>query len=128
MRKRKVILRRCDEYNPKLIQGIIKEAMEELGEKPKGRILIKPNVVTANKQYIFDSYTNRNVTEAMVNVLRESYGAGGNITIGESGGIGLPTRLFFAESDYDKLSKRLNVPLVDLNEEELRTVTLKKAG
>ncbi|MCU0845651.1 MAG: DUF362 domain-containing protein [Spirochaetes bacterium] len=127
MRKRKVILRRCDEYNPKVIQGIIREAMEELGEKPKGKILIKPNVVTANKQYIFDSYTNRNVTEAMVNVLRESYGADGNITIGESGGIGLPTRLFFAESDYDKLSKRLNVPLVDLNEEELRTVTLKKA-
>jgi len=127
MRERKVILRRCDEYEPSVIQGIIKEAMEELGEKPRGKILIKPNIVTANKQYIFDAYTHRDMMEAMVKVLRESYGAGDSITIGESGGIGLPTRMFFAESDYDKLAKRLNVPLVDLNEEELRTVSLKKA-
>lgn len=127
MAERKVIIRKCEEYRPDLIQGIIKEAMEELGEKPRGKVLIKPNVVTANKQYIFDSYTHLSVVESMVKVLREQHGADGNISIGESGGIGLPTRMFFAESDYDKLAKRIKVPLADFNEEECRTVELKRA-
>jgi len=127
MHKRKVIIRKCDKYDVGTIQGIIREGMEELGAKPRGRILIKPNIVSANKQYIHDSYTHLDVVESMVNVLRQSYGADGNITIGESGGIGLPTRMFFAESDFDRLSKRLKVPLVDFNEQEQKAVVLKKA-
>ncbi len=127
MATKKVIIRKCDDYDQGKISTIIREAMEELGERPRGRILIKPNVVTANKEYIHHSYTDLAIIESMVGVLRESYEADGNITIGESGGIGLPTRMFFAESDYDKLAKRLNVPLRDFNEEGTREVVLKKA-
>ncbi len=127
MKQRKVIIRKCDDYNQEKISTIIRESMEELGAQPRGRILIKPNVVTANKEYIHHSYTDPAMIESMVGVLRESYGADGNITIGESGGIGLPTRMFFAESDYDKLAKRLNVPLRDFNEEGTHEVVLKKA-
>ncbi len=127
MAERKVIIRRCGEYNPDTIRGLIREAMEELGARPRGNILIKPNVVTANKQYIFDSYTHPAVVEAMVNTLREDRGIKENITIGESGGIGLPTRMFFAESDYDRLARRLGVHLADFNEEQCRPVELKRA-
>ncbi len=124
---RSVIIRKCDEYNIDTIAGIIREGMEELGERPRGRILIKPNVVTANKEYIHHSYTSPVVIESMVNTLRTHYQADGNITIGESGGIGIPTRLFFADSGYRKLSKKLGVRLSDFNEEETRKVALHRA-
>lgn len=126
MKKRKVIIRKCDEYKLETLQGIIREGIEELGEKPAGKILIKPNVVAANKQYIHHSYTGHTVIEALVSVLRESHQAE-DITLGESGGIGIPTRLFFRESDYDKLAKRIGVPLVDFNEQQTRRVSLSKA-
>ncbi|MCP4131305.1 MAG: DUF362 domain-containing protein [bacterium] len=125
-KQRTVIIRKCDEYNIDTIRSLIKEGIEELGEKPKGRIFIKPNVVTANKEYIQHSYTEPRMLEAMVHTLREDYGQQ-TITMGESGGIGMPTRLFFAESGIKKLSKKLKVPLVDLNEEQTREITLKNA-
>ncbi|RJP82456.1 MAG: DUF362 domain-containing protein [Desulfobacteraceae bacterium] len=126
MTKRKVILRKCETYDVDTLSGIIREGMEELGEKPRGRILIKPNIVTANKDYIHHSFTAPPVMEAMVNVLRQACDPE-TITMGESGGIGLPTRMFFSESDYYKLAKRLEIPLVDFNEEQTREVSLHRA-
>jgi hypothetical protein len=35
--------------------------------------------------------------------------------------------MFFSESGFDALTKRLKVPLADFNEEELREVPLRKA-
>ena len=52
--KKKVILRRCETYDPDLISGIIAESLKDLKKRPKGKTLIKPNVVSANKGYIFD--------------------------------------------------------------------------
>lgn len=123
---RSVILRKCNEYRVDTIASLIREAMEELNAQPRGRILIKPNVVTANKEYIHHSYTNPDVIEAMVHTLRAHYEAD-DITIGESGGIGIPTRLFFADSGYRSLARRLNVTLSDFNEEETINVELKRA-
>lgn len=126
MKERKVIIRKCDSYDIDTMRGIIKESMEELGEKPHGKVLIKPNIVTANKEYIHHSYTAREAMEAMVTLLQRDFSPE-KITIGESGGIGMPTRMFFAESDYYRLAKKLGVPLVDFNEEETTVVPLKKA-
>ena len=125
-KKRKVIIRRCDEYREDLLRGIIREGMEELGARPRGRILIKPNVVTANTEYIHHSYTQPLVVESMVGVLRDMI-PGAEITVGESGGIGIPTRLFFRDSGFRKMAGRIGVPLVDFNEEAVETITLKKA-
>jgi uncharacterized protein (DUF362 family) len=126
VKKRKVIIRRCEAYDVDRIASIIKDAMAELGETPRGRILIKPNVVTANKGYIHHSYTEPRVVEAMVTSLRESNSEAG-ITIGESGGIAIPTRMFFTDSGYYEMGKRLGVPVVDFNEEETRQVALDRA-
>jgi len=125
-KKRKVIIRKCDEYDKARLQSIIKESIDELGEKPRGKILIKPNIVTANREYIHHSFTEPRILESMVNVLRNDFNET-DITIGESGGIGMPTRLFFAESGIQKMCKSINVPLVDLNEEQTKKVDLKKA-
>ncbi len=120
----RVILRKCDDYAVSRIAGIVGEGATDLGRIPRGRVLIKPNVVTANKQYIHHSYTHPAVTEAVVAVCRNA--GAGRIHIGESGGYGIPTRLFFAESGYAALCRRLGVDLVDFNEHTLRRVPLHK--
>lgn len=124
--QRKVIIRQCDRYDRDKIQAIIKEGMDELGITPKGKILIKPNIVTANKEYIHHSFTQPAMLAAMVKSLRQDFGQE-QITIGESGGIGMPSRMFFSESGIRQMSRDLDVPLVDFNEEQVKTICLEKA-
>ncbi len=124
-RQRRVILRRCDDYTPETLEAIITESVRELGLVPRGRVLIKPNIVTANKGYIHHSYTEPAMIRAMVQSLRSGFGAD-QITIGESGGIGMPSRMFFAESGIAPLAKKLKVPIKDFNEEAVKTVPLEK--
>lgn len=124
--ERKVIIKKCDTYDKQTIHEIIKQGLDELGVVPAGNILIKPNIVTANKDYIHHSFTEPTMLEAMVDTLRQDYRQD-RITIGESGGIGIPTRMFFSESGIGRMCKRLNVPLVDFNEEAARVVPLEKA-
>jgi uncharacterized protein (DUF362 family) len=97
--------------------------MQDLGEKPSGKIFIKPNVVMANTDYVHHAHTEPHVVEAMVNHLREQE-SDPDITLGESGGIGMPTRLMFTESGYRELAKRINVPLRNFNIERTREVRL----
>jgi uncharacterized protein (DUF362 family) len=124
--ERKVIIRKCDAYDHETILRIIKDGIVELGQRPKGKILIKPNIVTANKEYIHHSYTEPTMLGAMVDCLRNDFHQE-KITIGESGGIGMPSRMFFAESGIKELTDKLNVPLVDFNEEQAKKVSLEKA-
>ncbi len=125
MGKPRVILRKCDEYNADAIQGIIRESVKDLKLDIKGKVFIKPNVVSANKNYIHNSFTHPLVVESMVRLLRER--GVNDITIGESGGYGIPSRLFLKESGYFDLASRLDVPVIDLNEHAHEKVTLKKA-
>ena len=123
--KPRVILKACGSYDREALKILISQGMAELGLKPVGKVLVKPNVVTANKGYIHHSYTEPTMVEAMVQALR---GAGAEaITIGESGGIGIPTRLFFAESGMQKAADRVGVPLVDFSEEKTCKKKLEKA-
>jgi uncharacterized protein (DUF362 family) len=122
--KKRVILRKCATYDPDRVTSIIRESLADLGKKPKGKVLIKPNVVSANKRYIFDSYTHPTVVGGAVDVLRE-YGIS-DLTVGESGGYGIPSRLFLSEAGYYELSKKKNFKLIDFNEEAQVTVPLKK--
>jgi uncharacterized protein (DUF362 family) len=126
MKARKVVIRRCDEYDPSALRGIIREGIEELREAPSGRILLKPNVVTANREYVHHSYTEPRVTEAIVDVLRQRERAC-DVTIGESGAIGMPTRMSFADSGYLEMARRLKVPLRNFNTERTREVGLARA-
>ncbi len=125
MKPRKVIIRKCEQYNLSAIEGIIREGLHDLGERPSGKILIKPNVVMANSNYVHHAHTEPRVVAAMVNVLRSA--SARDITIGESGGIGMPTRLMFTDSGYRAMARRLDVPLRNFNLERTRRVTLSKA-
>lgn len=125
MGKRKVILRKCAAYDVPAIEGIIKEGIEELNEKPQGKVLIKPNVVCST-QIVQAAHTNPIVVEAMINVLRRM-SPGADITVGESGGMAIPTRLFFHYAGFTEMAKKIRVPLKDFNEEPQVRIKLSKA-
>ena len=127
MKKRpQVILRKCADYDVDRIAGIVHESAQALGIRIAGKVFLKPNVVTANRRYIHNSYTHPDVTEAMVQVLRQGY-TPESICIGESGGYGIPSRLFFKESGYMALAKRIGIDLYDLNEHRVVKVKLARA-
>ncbi len=121
----RVILRICKNYRVDTIAGIIRESLNDLGIHINGNVFIKPNVVTANRQYIHHSYTHPSVVEAMSLVLKEKKVE--NIWIGESGGFGSPTRLFLKEAGYFDLAKRAGIDIFDLNERSFEKIRLKKS-
>jgi len=124
MKKPRVILRKCESYEVDLISNIIRESVFDLDCRIKGKVFVKPNVVTANRRYIRHSYTNPSVVEAVVEVLKEYHPDG--ITVGESGGYGTPSRLFLKEAGYYEMAKRTGVDVIDLNEHAFEKVPLKK--
>ena len=123
--KRRVILRKCASPEPGVVRGIIGECFEQLGARPRGRVLIKPNVVSANRDYIHASYVHPGVIEGLVGEL-QTRDEITRITIGESSGFGIPPGLFLHEAGYAALARRLGVRLVDFNEEKSEWVDLKK--
>jgi uncharacterized protein (DUF362 family) len=124
MRKPRVILRKCQSYDIDVISSIVRESVSDLDCRIKGKVFIKPNVVTANKRYIRHSYTNPTVVEATVQVLKD-FGPK-KIIIGESGGYGTPSRLFLKEAGYYEMAKRAGITVLDLNEHGLVKVPLEK--
>ena len=69
MPRPKVILRRCESYDVDRIADIIRTSIEELNLDIRGKVFVKPNIVTANRRYIHNSFTHPAVVEAMVRVL-----------------------------------------------------------
>lgn len=124
-KKRRVILRRCEAEDVGAARDIIAECFRELGAEPKGKILIKPNVVTANRRYIHHSYTSPAVMEALVEEVKGSVSPQ-DITIGESSGYGVPPGLFLYEAGCFALGKRLGVRVSDFNQEPAKRVELKR--
>lgn len=124
MQRPRVILRRCESYDVARIGNIIRESIDQLELDVRGKVFVKPNIVTANRRYIHHSFTHPAVTEAMIQVLNDQ--PVDDICIGESGAYGIPSRLFFRESGYADLARRLGVRLIDLNEHAMDTVSLQK--
>ena len=122
-RSHRVILRRCDALEPDITRGILAESLQDLGLRPRGKVLIKPNVVSANRGYIHHSYTDpRLVAEAVRFSLT---GGATQVSVGESGGFGIPSRLFLREAGYLDL-KKLGARVVDFNVEPTFPVELSR--
>ncbi len=128
MPKPRVILRSCPDYDAASIKEIVRESMAALGKNLRldGKVFMKPNVVSANRGYIHDSYTNPAVVEAVASLVKEH--GPSRLTIGESGGYGIPSRLFLKEAGYFELGKRVGAEVIDINEHELIRVSLKRAA
>ncbi len=102
----KVILRRCTEYDPDRIRQIIEEGMDELGVRPKGRTMVKPNTVIAHPRYYAHAFTRPEFLDGLLGALKARDGGISELSIGERCGITIPTRYAFAEAGYRPVIRR----------------------
>ena len=107
--KHKVIIRRCNDYDPDRIAGIIKEGMEELGIKPYGRVLLKPNVVIAHEKFFPNAYTRKEFLDGVLSATKSYRSEIQELSVGERSGITIPTRYNFKNAGYHEIIKRHNV-------------------
>ena len=126
--KHKVVIRKCPDYeSPSRIRGIVAEGMDELGARPYGRVLLKPNVVFAHRRYSRFSYTHPAVIEALLDELAAKTEVE-RIIIGERTAIYMPTRYNFAVAGYNRLRRKPKVKFCFFDEDALVDVPFKKGS
>ena len=122
--KETVIIRRCESYSdPDRIRTIVREGIEKLGVRPRGRVLVKPNVVFAHRRYATHSYTHPSVLEGIFGAVREADGVD-SIALGERCAVTVPTRQAFADAGYPDMLRRCGVKPIYFDEAPKRTVHL----
>ncbi|MGE5180709.1 MAG: DUF362 domain-containing protein, partial [Acidobacteriota bacterium] len=116
--KPKVILRSCREYDPEKIRRIIREGLEELGLRPFGRTLVKPNLVAAGPLFPY-AFTRPEFGEGVLRALRDVGGESmKELAAGERCGITVPSRVAFRESGWDAMLKQIGVKKYHFEEEQ----------
>jgi uncharacterized protein (DUF362 family) len=102
-----VIIRSCREYDPEKIRTIIREGLEELGLRPFGRTLVKPNLVAAGEMFPH-AHTRPEFGEGVLRALKD-VGADSmtELAVGERCGITVPTRLAYKESGFEAMVDRV---------------------
>ncbi|HVI01916.1 MAG TPA: DUF362 domain-containing protein [Enhygromyxa sp.] len=116
-RRPTVILRDCREYDAQRIRTIVRDGLERLDLRPRGNVLVKPNVVAAGYKFPY-AYTRPEFIEGVVMAVRdrEEHGQVRALRVGERSGITMPTRFAFAEAGYRKMAARTGVELVHFEE------------
>jgi uncharacterized protein (DUF362 family) len=107
--KHKVLIMKCDAYDPDKIAGIIKEGMEELDIKPAGNILLKPNVVIAHPDTFPNAFTRKEFLDGTIAAVKSRAVDVKEIAVGERSGITLPTRWAFKNAGYPHVLKKHKV-------------------
>jgi uncharacterized protein (DUF362 family) len=116
----KVILARCASYDAEKIAEIVHRGMVELGLTPRGKTVVKPNIVIAHEKYFKHAYTRAEFVEGVVMATKrraaETDGQMKSLQVAERCGITIPTRMAFSEAGYKPMARRQKVPLVSLEE------------
>ena len=107
--KHKVLIMRCDTYDPDRIAGIIKDGMEELGVVPFGRILLKPNLVLAHPRFFPNAYTRPEFLDGVVSAVKSRAASMKEIAVGERSGITIPTRFNFQNAGYRQVTQKYGI-------------------
>ncbi len=102
----RVVLRRCDDYDPLRIRALIRESMEELGLRPRGRTMVKPNCVIAHDVFFPHAYTRSEFLDGLLGALRDRGDDISELWVGERCGITIPTRFAFATAHYFPVLKK----------------------
>ncbi len=103
----RVIIRHCDTYDAERIRVIVRDGLRELGLVPRGRTLVKPNLVAAGEQFPH-AYTRPEFGEGVLRALRDvGSDTMSELAVGERCGITIPTRLAFKESGWDAMLSRV---------------------
>jgi uncharacterized protein (DUF362 family) len=105
--KPRVIIRHCDSYDPETIRKIVREGLDELGLKPFGRTLLKPNIVASGELFPH-AYTRPEFTEGVLRALRDrDDGQVEELAVGERCGITVPSREAFRGAGYNEMLARV---------------------
>jgi uncharacterized protein (DUF362 family) len=102
----KVLIMRCKEYDADVISSIIKEGMQELGVKPQGKILLKPNVVIAHPEIFPHAFTRKEFLDGAISATKAMADDIDEIAVGERSGITLATRYNFRNAGYPEIFKK----------------------
>jgi uncharacterized protein (DUF362 family) len=104
-----VILRACPTYDTARIRGIVTDALDTLGLRPRGRTLVKPNCVASGKMFPH-AYTRPEFLEGVFLALRDRAAPDlEELAIGERSGITMPTRYAFKGAGYYPMLERAGV-------------------
>jgi uncharacterized protein (DUF362 family) len=122
--KHKVLIMRCDEYDPVKIAGIIKEGMEDLGVRPFGKVLLKPNCVIAHPELFPHAFTRKEFLEGSILAARDKGETISELSVGERSGITVPTRFCFKNAGYIEILKKHRVKTYYLDEAKQVSVKL----
>lgn len=114
----KVIIRHCDTYDAERIRKIVREGMEELGLRPHGRTLVKPNLVASGPLFEH-AFTRPEFTEGVLRALQDrDDGKMKELAVGERCGITVPTRQAYDGANYNPMIKRVGVKQYFFEEEQ----------
>lgn len=125
-RKEKVLIMRCDSYDAERISAIVKEGMEELGVRPSGRILLKPNVVMAQPEIFPHAFTRKEFLDGVLTAVKSLSNGAKEIAVGERSGITVPTRYNFKNAGYPEVLKKHKVKACYFDESKQVPFPLKK--
>ena len=116
MSKPRVIIRHCDSYDVERIRNIVREGLEELGLRPSGRTLLKPNVVTSGPMFRH-AHTRPEFVEGVLKALRDRDGGMSELAVGERCGITIPTRAAFEGAEFYPMFERVGCKHYHFEEE-----------
>ncbi len=126
--KHKVLIRRCDAYDADRIRGIVGEGMEELGVRPSGRVLLKPNVVIAHPEMFPHAFTRSEFLDGVIAATKERASSVKELAVGERCGLTLATRWAFKNAGYPEVIRRHGIRAHYFDESRQVPVQLKKEG
>lgn len=119
-----VLIFRCDDYDPVRIGQIVRDGLEELGLRPKGRVMLKPNAVIAQREMFPHAFTRAEVLDGTLSAIRELSPEIEELSVGERSGITIPTRFCFREAGYNEVIKKHRAKTAYFDESPHRTVPL----
>ena len=104
-----VFIKRCEDYDREKIKGIVAEGMAHFDYRPRGNVMVKPNVVFAYNTDVFGNmaYTATPLVGASLVALSKSPGVK-RIDMGENCAVEFPTRLCYKSAGYYDEMVRVN--------------------
>ena len=125
-KKHKVMIMKCDLYEPSIISEIIKEGMKKLGVKPKGKTMIKPNAVFCHHELFRHAPTRWEFLEGLIMAVKDGGKEITELSVGERSGITIPTRWVFGQAGFKKVIKRQKVKVKYFDEHPQVPITLNR--
>ncbi|MGD9305115.1 MAG: DUF362 domain-containing protein, partial [Desulfobacterales bacterium] len=121
----KVLIMRCDSYDPEKIAAIIKAGMTELGIRPSGKVLLKPNVVLAHQEVFPHAFTRSEFLDGVIAATKEMAQDAEEIAVGERSGITIATRYTFKAAGYPEVFKKHKIKTYYFDEVQHVPVSIK---